>query len=281
MICLLLYFVSQPLIPGGFLQIRFDYAGNRFPVPPVLQTVLRRVEERQYMSAVDCRTQVTEPATSDNDGVVRARPRFRGRVILIELALAVGLAGAYVAYERIGTSANASFVEFTRNLAGGFLAVGMSDDAPGFIVLSAMDQEFVEVRADRMINQLAGTRTQASVETPTQSWSARLRGPQVVIVDEQGGVEAFGVDWTLEEFLQIRNAADCLHAKGSHKVRCGAPFADLSDLLSDWPAGRIPQRVAGFLAIFEHSDSVALGLPGRMLFVSVMSDLLTRQLVNS
>ncbi len=35
---------------------------------------------------------------------------------------------AYAAYERIGTTANADTVEFTQNLAGGFLAVGMTED---------------------------------------------------------------------------------------------------------------------------------------------------------
>ncbi len=52
----------------------------------------------------------------------------RWRPIRVTLFVSVIAMMAYAAYERIGTTANADTVEFTQNLAGGFLAVRMTED---------------------------------------------------------------------------------------------------------------------------------------------------------
>ncbi len=66
--------------------------------------------------------------------------RRRISPIMKTLIASVVFAVVFAAFQRIGTTANADVVEYTRNLAGGFLAVGMTEDQPGFIALSALDQ---------------------------------------------------------------------------------------------------------------------------------------------
>ena len=169
-------------------------------------------------------------------------------------------AGAYAAFQRVGTTANADSVEYTQNFAGGFLAVGITADQPGFIMLSALDPEKVEVHAVQTINRLAGTHTVIEVQTPLRAQSIRLRGPQVILVTEQGSIEGYDVDWTVEEFNALRKAADCSHEAAVKKHRCGAPFTDLQEAFAKWPRKRVPQRVRAFLEPFkdrrahEHKD---------------------------
>ncbi len=188
-------------------------------------------------------------------GEVRPRPpAVRGRVVLIEVTALLVVVAAYTAFQRVGTTANADRVEFTKNLAGGFLAVGLTDDQPGFIVLSVLDREKVDIDAKQVINRVAGTHTVASVHTDQSDWSRRLRGPQVVIIDEAGRVTASPVDWTVDEFNGLRDAADCEHADGRKVLRCGAPFADLSEALSTWPDTRVPKPVRAFLTRYSRSS---------------------------
>lgn len=160
-------------------------------------------------------------------------------------------AGVYAAFQRIGTTANADVVEYTRNLAGGFLAVGMTEDQPGFIALSALDQDKVDVNAAQAKNNLAGTHTVVEVQTPRGMTRIRLRGPQVILVTEQGEVEGFDVDWTVNEFNALRVAADCSHESSLKKQRCGQPFADLQEALAKWPGERVPGGVRAFLEPFK------------------------------
>lgn len=134
----------------------------------------------------------------------------------------------YAAYERVGTTANADSVEHTRNLPGGFLAVGMTKNQPGFMVLSQLDQDKVEVDATQVVNHVAGTHTVVEIQTPSDAASIRLRGPQVVLVSEKGSVERYQVDWTVTEFNELREAVDCSHKAAIKKHRCGAPFTDLT-----------------------------------------------------
>ena len=124
------------------------------------------------------------------DGVILSSGQYkvplvkhRRRFIAVELIIALAACALYVAFQRIGTKANASFIEYTPNLAGGFLAIGMTDEQPGFIVLSALDQAEVEVDADRLLNRISGTHTFVTVKTPDVTWRGRLREPRIVLVD--------------------------------------------------------------------------------------------------
>jgi hypothetical protein len=155
------------------------------------------------------------------------------------------------AYERVGTTANADSVEHTRNLAGGFLAVGMTKDQPGFMVLSELDQDKVEVNATQVVNQVAGTHTVVEVQTPRDTTRIRLRGPQVMLVSEVGALERYEVDWTVAEFNALREAADCSHEAAIKKHRCGAPFTDLQETFAKWPGERVPERIRNFLEPFR------------------------------
>lgn len=185
-------------------------------------------------------------------GPVEATRRRRISPIALTALASVAFAGGYSAYHRIGTTANADSVEYTLNLAGGFLAVGMTEDQPGFFVLSALDQEEVDVTAAQTINRLAGTHTIVDVRTPRGTTRTRLRGPQVILVTKEGGVEKHAVDWTVAEFNALRAAADCSHEAAAKKRRCGAPFIDLQEAFAKWPSERVPNRVLAFLASFKN-----------------------------
>ncbi|MCH7721649.1 MAG: hypothetical protein IH988_11795, partial [Planctomycetes bacterium] len=71
----------------------------------------------------------------------RVAARRRLGPIRVTLALALLVGGAYAGYQRIGTTANIEFVEYNRNLIGGFLALAMTDRQPGIVVFSALDQK--------------------------------------------------------------------------------------------------------------------------------------------
>lgn len=198
----------------------------------------------------------TETATID-DAVVVGPTKVcqtharRWRPIPVTVFLGVIVVAVYAAYERVGTTANADSVEYTQNLAGGFLAVGMTEDQPGFIVLSALDREKVEVNAVQTINRIAGTHTVVEIQTPLRTQTTRLRYPQVILVTEQGSIQEYSVDWTVEEFDTLREAADCSHEAAIKKHRCGAPFTDLQEAFAKWPGNRVPDRVRAFLEPFK------------------------------
>ncbi len=137
---------------------------------------------------------------------------------------------AYSAVQRFSTHANADRISSIANLAGGFLAIGISDAEPGFIVLSAMDRERVSVSADQANSVATGTSTTIEIRTPREHWSTRLRTPQVVIVSEDGRISPHTVQWSLADFQAIDRATDCDHPAPSGRHRCGAPFADLYDV---------------------------------------------------
>lgn len=195
---------------------------------------------------IETRDGVTAPIENTDDII------YRGRIspITITLMLSVIFAGAYAAYQRIGTIANANTVEYTRNLAGGFLAVGMTEDQPGFIVLSSLDQDKVDVSAAQTKNHLAGTHTVVEIQSLPGITRMRLRSPQVILVTEQGAIEKYNVDWTFNEFNILREAADCSHEAAVKKHRCGQPFTDIQETLAGWPGQRVPDRVRNFLVPF-------------------------------
>jgi len=182
------------------------------------------------------------------------RPRRISPIAKTLIASAM-FAVAYAAFQRIGTTANADVVEYTRNLAGGFLAVGMTEDQPGFIALSGLDQDAVDVKAAQTKNRLAGTHTVVEIQTPSGTTRIRLRGPQVILVTEKSGVEKFGVDWTMNEFNAVREAADCSRDAAIKKHRCGQPFADLQEAVAAWPRQRVPEPVRAFLEPFKDRRS--------------------------
>ena len=91
----------------------------------------------------------------------------------------------------------------------------------------------------------------ASVRTDQSDGSRRSRSSQVVVIDEAGQVMAAPVDWTVEKFDGLRDAADCEHADGRKFLRCGAPFEDLSEALSTWFDTWVPKTVRAFLARYS------------------------------
>lgn len=201
----------------------------------------------QFVPTIEAPSGVVPSVDNPREAVERRRVN----PITITLAISVAVAGGYATYQRVGTTANANTVEYTPNLAGGFLAVGMTEDQPGFIVLSTLDQGKVDVNATQTSNRVAGTHTVVEVQTPLGTHRTRLRGPQIILVTEHGAVEGYPVDWTVDEFNAVREAADCSHAAAVKKQRCGAPLADLQEAFAAWPAGRVPDRVRTFLAPFE------------------------------
>lgn len=184
-----------------------------------------------------------EPAENAAPGSITRR---RLGPIPVTLALACAIGGGYVAYQRIGTTANANAVEFTRNLADGFVAVGFTEDQPGFVVLSAVNQPLVEITTNLVSNRLAGTHTVIGVQTRQGEWRKRLRGPQLVIIDKDGRINASPVDWSLADFAAIRKGIDCDHGGGSK--RCGAPFTDLHEFFAAWDKQRVPEKARRFLS---------------------------------
>lgn len=139
--------------------------------------------------------------------------------------------GAYVAIERTGPTTHAGLVEYTQNLTGGFLAMGISEDQPGFITLAALDQDHVDIRAAQTSNSFTGT--------------------QVVLVSEDGAVETYAVGGAVDQFNTLGEGADCSQETAVKRHRCGAPFTDLQEAWATWPGERVPDRVRGFLEPFR------------------------------
>ena len=183
--------------------------------------------------------------TPPSDSCREQAARDQRRRLLLEVAALLAAALVYVAYERIGTVANASTIELTPDYSGGFFAIGMTEDQPGFLVLSNVELREVDVRAERASNDLSGDRTVASVTTPWGSWRQRLRGPVVVLIHADGSLDAVPVDWSVAEFNMLRAATDC---SLSGKRRCGAPLLETTAVLASWPSDRVPQKVREFLA---------------------------------
>ncbi len=190
-----------------------------------------------------------EPDVGSGHAPASARTARRQRWGPIPLALAGGavVVAAYAAFERIGTRANANTVEFTTDYGGGFLAIGMTDDEPGFILLSMLDQERVEVSAELAGSVAAGTHTLVEVRTPRQRWSTRLRDPELIVVGRDGTITTRRVAWSFNDFMRIRSATDCSHESVTGRHRCGAPFADLRDLVSTGQLTPVPDEIQAFL----------------------------------
>lgn len=184
-----------------------------------------------------------------------ARSNTKLNPIPATLITAILIAAVVGAYQRIGTSANADFIEFTQNLSGGFLAIGMSEDQPGFVVFSSLDPKEVDLVAQQSSNLVTGTYTTLHIDHHGSHWKKRLRGPIVAILKPDGLVEDFQVDWSVEDFRRMRSACDCEHQTHTKKVqRCGMPFDDISDVLATWPSRRVPDLVRRFITQRGHLD---------------------------
>lgn len=169
------------------------------------------------------------------------------RPIPVTIILATIVCMTYSAYHRIGTVANADVVEFTQNVAGGYFALGKTEDQPGFIVLSEIDQNKANVYANQSVNFLTGTHTYVSIELQEKLWSTRLRKPVVILIDKNAHVEYHTINWTLEDFSDMQHAVDCSHAQAILKKRCGQPFTDFHEAFSARGPGFIPAPLRSFL----------------------------------
>jgi len=196
-----------------------------------------------------------EPAQNDTATTIARKRRINP--IVLTLITAMTISAGYAGYQRLGTNANADVVEFTQNLAGGFLAVGMAEDQPGFVVFSAMDQDEAKVGAVQTQNLLGGTHTVVHVRTPRGETQIRLRGPRVILISKLGDVASYAVDWTVEDFGVLRREADCsTHEAAMKKHHCGQPFSDLLGTFAKWPGERVPDPLRAFLKPFGESGEV-------------------------
>lgn len=168
--------------------------------------------------------------------------------IRITLFLALLTALGYAAYQRIGTTAGADLVVYIPNLAGGFVAIGRTADRPGFLLLSELDQQKVTINVSSYANKVAGDFSVIRVETPTTQWQHRLRGPQLMLIDESGAITASDANWSLADLDAIEKATDC---EAGISKRCGAPFADLADYFAA-PSATIPAPTALLEFVKKH-----------------------------
>ncbi len=206
----------------------------------------------------------SDPAVGDAPAVIATRRGGLHRTIGVTVSLALLVIIADAGYQRAGTTAQANMIEFTQNLAGGFLAVGMTEQYPGFVVLSSLDSEKVDVDAVRYRNWIAGDYTVVTVQTATAVWQKRLRGPVVVLVSAEGGVASAPVDWSWSDLKTIREEADCANPDHGGPHRCGAPFADIFDIVSQKRLPSVPAPVHRFLAPFARPRVVRAKQPGAL-----------------
>jgi len=155
------------------------------------------------------------------------------------------VAVAYVAYERIGTTANVDTLEHTINAAGGSVVLGFTETQPGIVVVSALDRDAFEIDAVQSSNWATGTRTYVDIKTDAENQRIRLRGPVLTLIDEQGHVRHHDLDWRREDLDRVRRGIDCSTDNGKE---CGRAFAAFAALLSDWSEANAPPALHAFLS---------------------------------
>lgn len=141
------------------------------------------------------------------------------------------LLAAYSGVERALTHANANRVTSYEDYGGGFLAVGMTDAEPGFVVISEVPAEQVLVSARQARSFATGTQTSVTIATARGELTTTLRAPQAIVVSADGEVLRHALNWTAEDFHAIEHAVDCEHPTPVGRHGCGAPLADLYDFL--------------------------------------------------
>lgn len=205
-----------------------------------------RRKRNRTMTKPPIHTDQAPRASEAPAGTCRASSKRHRGPIPLTLALALAVGGGYVAFQRVGTTANVETVTHFENYAGGFVAVGMTKRQPGFVMLSALEKADVTVTADMIGNRLAGKHSILSVSTPKQTWRHRLRGPQVVLVNTDGTIASAPVDWEHDDFERITEALDCERAAGRRARGCGQAFADLRDVLSHLRDKPVPAACGAF-----------------------------------
>ncbi|RME41486.1 MAG: hypothetical protein D6788_01125 [Planctomycetota bacterium] len=200
-------------------------------------------------------TLMPESPCQQGGGRRRRPPTPWLRPIPFTLAVSIGVAGVWGAYQRIGTTTDVETVEIVPNLSGGFLAVGLSEDRPGFVLFSSLDPKEVDVEVQRADSPLGGRYATLFVHLGERTWRHRLRGPIAVIVGPDETVRAYPVSWSLDDLRAMQEAADCAHVAAGKRVhRCGMPFDDVRDVVSAWPRDRVPDPIRTFLRKRGHLD---------------------------
>lgn len=173
--------------------------------------------------------------------------RERSVTLRVFLVCVAGLLALYVVGQRVLTRANVDTVTFVERHAGGFVAVGMTEDEPGFVCLSELNPDDVDVDARMAESALAGRSTRVKIKTKRGEWSARLWRPQVIVVDQEGKIESATVDWDRRRFGALLDGMNCEYDHGTRPSRCGMPFEDLRAMLADGADFNAPQPLAQFL----------------------------------
>lgn len=218
-----------------------------------MESIAREARERRStpqskvknVSACSCQhdsAAAIDPMAIDKTG------QSPSRAGLIAVATSLALAGAYIAYQRIGTTANVDTLTFVEDYAGGLIAVGMTDQQPGLIALSDLDRTDLRVEADRVEQGPAGRHTRVRVITPHARWQKRLRGPRIVLIDSRGGISSIPVEWTHADFVHVLDGLDCGPCPNKKTRACGQAFANLYETLQSWPGHRVPAEVRRFLS---------------------------------
>ncbi len=187
-----------------------------------------------------------EPLVWPADDAPVRRPVRSARLARVTLLAGAGLliAGGYAAWQRFGTVADVTHIETFEDYSGGFVAVGLSPDKPGFLCLSRVPRDQLELVALHHENWLAGSWTTLMIRTAGGQWKHRLRGPVVILVDRRGRVDAVPVHWPRARFIWLRDCVDC--ERGSVR-RCGRPLDDLAERLAAQPPDLVPPAVLAFL----------------------------------
>ena len=195
------------------------------------------------MDSIADKDQLAQPNEHDS----KTRRRWWTAPLPTTLIVAAVIGASFTAYQRIGTSANVDVVETTRNVPGGFIAVGMTENQPGFLLVSTLDQKDVTIDTERHPHFLGGMHTKLRIQTSTQSWSKRLRKPVVITIDDNGNIQTTTVDWPLHTFQTLAETADCQHESPLFTKHCGAPFVDMRARIAKWPLNTVPVHLRAFL----------------------------------
>lgn len=185
----------------------------------------------------------------------RTTPLLGSRAFRRVIAGIVLVAAAYILYERLGTSANADQITHFQSYADAAVAIGMTDDQPGFVLLSKLPASQVTVTAAMHSNWLTGPRTTVSVRTPLGTSRIRLRAPQAIMVQDDGTVTTASVPWTDDSFGRLLHAADCSSQCSEHVHRCGQPLEGIARTLASWPPESVPRPLQLFMARRDTSSA--------------------------
>ncbi|MBI5866218.1 MAG: hypothetical protein HZB38_17245 [Planctomycetes bacterium] len=162
------------------------------------------------------------------------------------LTILIGIVG-YSAYERFSTRANVDQVVTFESYGDDAVAIGLTDDRPGFVLLSRLPPSEVSIDAQLASSWLTGTYTILNINTPNRHIRIRLRSPLAILVDEDGAVVPVEVTWSHTDFAGLVHAADCEAGCEEHLHRCGQPLDDIASALANWPVDRVPLAIREFI----------------------------------